>query len=125
MHRARTVHPFNLDNLPEAIVLLFCCPMRCRVAELVPHFTPYANKVEGYVDKNWRLSVTRRGWYIERVVFRQKAGFFYLTVPYRIPPKWGPHTSTSHGFVSVFNLVSKDDDCPPWQHGTSTSNALN
>ena len=41
-HRARTVHLFYLDNLPNTIVLLCCCPVRCRVGELVPHFTPHA-----------------------------------------------------------------------------------
>ena len=38
MHRA----PFYLDSFPDTIVLLFCCPMSCRVAELVPHFTLHA-----------------------------------------------------------------------------------
>ena len=38
----RTVHLFYLDNLPDPIVLLCCCPVRCRVAELVPHFTLHA-----------------------------------------------------------------------------------
>ena len=27
-HRARTVHLFYLDDLPDAIVLLRCCPLR-------------------------------------------------------------------------------------------------
>ena len=42
---ARTVHLFNLDNLPDSIVLLRCCLVRCRVAELVPHFTLYALRI--------------------------------------------------------------------------------
>ena len=37
-----TVHLVYLDNLPDAIVLLCCCPVRCCVAELVPHFNPKA-----------------------------------------------------------------------------------
>ena len=42
MHRACTVHLFYLDNLPDPIVLLCCCPVRCHVAELVPYFTLHA-----------------------------------------------------------------------------------
>ena len=42
VHYAHTVHLFYLDNLPDAIVSLRCCLVRCRVAELVPHFTMYA-----------------------------------------------------------------------------------
>ena len=41
-HRARTVHLFYLDNLLDPVVFLCCCPVRCRVAELVPQFTLYA-----------------------------------------------------------------------------------
>ena len=48
-HCARTVHLFHLDNLPDAIVLLCCCPVRCRVAELVPHFTLHALKIASYM----------------------------------------------------------------------------
>ena len=33
---------FISDNLPDTIVLLWCCPVRCYVAELVPHFTLHA-----------------------------------------------------------------------------------
>ena len=36
---ARTMHLFSLDNLPDTIVLLCCSPVRCCVAELVPHFS--------------------------------------------------------------------------------------
>ena len=38
-HHACTVHLFYLDDLLVLIVLLGCCPLRCCVAELVPHFT--------------------------------------------------------------------------------------
>ena len=44
MHRARTMQLFYSDNLPDTIVLLCCCPVRCCVAELVPHVTPHALK---------------------------------------------------------------------------------
>ena len=37
-HCVHTVHLFYLDNLCDPIVLLGCCPLRCCVAELVPHF---------------------------------------------------------------------------------------
>ena len=36
---ASTMHLFYSGNLPDTIVLLCCCPVRCRVAEPVPHFT--------------------------------------------------------------------------------------
>ena len=39
---ARTMCLFYLDNLPDTIVLLCCCPVRCCAAELVPHFTLHA-----------------------------------------------------------------------------------
>ena len=39
MHRACNVHFFCLDNLPDTIVVLCCCPVRCCIAELVPHLT--------------------------------------------------------------------------------------
>ena len=48
-HRARTVHLFYLDNLPDAIVLLCCCSLRCRVAEPVPHFTLHALRTALYM----------------------------------------------------------------------------
>ena len=47
--RARTVHHFCLDNLLDAIVLLCCCPVRCRVVELVPHFTLHALRTALYM----------------------------------------------------------------------------
>ena len=48
-HGVRTVHLFYLDNLLDAIVLLCCCPVRCRVAELVPHFTLHALRTALYM----------------------------------------------------------------------------
>ena len=42
MHRARTVQLFYSDDLPDTLFLLCCCPVRCCVAELVPHFTLHA-----------------------------------------------------------------------------------
>ena len=48
-HRARTVHLFYLDNIPDAIVLPCCCPVRRRVAELVPHFTLCALRTALYM----------------------------------------------------------------------------
>ena len=47
--RVRTMQFFYLDILPNAIVLRCFCPMRCRVAELVPHFTSYAPRTALYV----------------------------------------------------------------------------
>ena len=44
-HCARTVHLFHVGNLLDAIVLLHCCPVRCCVAELVPHFTLYELRI--------------------------------------------------------------------------------
>ena len=41
-HRMRIMHLLYLDNLPDATVLLCCYPVRCRVAELVPHFILHA-----------------------------------------------------------------------------------
>ena len=49
-HRTHTVHLFYLYNLPNTIVLLCCCPVRCRVAELVPHFTLHAHVLGVYLD---------------------------------------------------------------------------
>ena len=42
MHLVRTIRLFYLDNLPDTIVPLCCCPLRCCVPELVPHFTLHA-----------------------------------------------------------------------------------
>ena len=42
MHRARTVQLFHSHKLPDTIVLLCCCPVRCCVAELIPYFTLHA-----------------------------------------------------------------------------------
>ena len=47
--RARTVRLFYLYNLPDTIVLLCCCPMRCCVAELVTHFTLHALRTALYM----------------------------------------------------------------------------
>ena len=44
-----TLHLFYLDTLPDAIVLLCCCPVRCRVVELVPHFTLHAVRTALYM----------------------------------------------------------------------------
>ena len=49
MHYARTVHLFYFDNLPDATVLLCYCPERCRVAQLVPHFTLHAPRTALYM----------------------------------------------------------------------------
>ena len=49
MHRARTVHLFYSDNLPDTILLLCCCPVRCRVAELVPYCTLHALRIALYM----------------------------------------------------------------------------
>ena len=38
-HCAHTVHLFYLDIFPVPAVLLGCCPLRCCVAKLLPHFT--------------------------------------------------------------------------------------
>ena len=48
-HRAHTVHLFYFDDLPSTIVLLSCCPGRCHVAELVPHFTLHALRTAMYM----------------------------------------------------------------------------
>ena len=48
MHRARAVHLFYFDSFPDPIVLLCGCPVRCRVAELVPHFTLHALRTALY-----------------------------------------------------------------------------
>ena len=39
------MHLFYSDNFLDAIVLLCCCLMKCRVAELVPHFTLHALRI--------------------------------------------------------------------------------
>ena len=44
-HRARTVHLSYLDNLPDTIVLLCCCPVRCCVPQQVRHFTLRALRI--------------------------------------------------------------------------------
>ena len=49
MHRARTVHLFYFNNLPDPVVLLCCWPVRCLVAELVPHFTLHALRTAWYM----------------------------------------------------------------------------
>ena len=36
-------------DLLDAIVLLCCCPVRCRVVELVPHFTLHALRTALYM----------------------------------------------------------------------------
>ena len=38
-----------LDNLPDTIVLLCCCPVRCCIAELVPHCTLHALRTALYM----------------------------------------------------------------------------
>ena len=48
-HRAPTVQFFYLDNLLDAMVLLCYCPVRCRVAELVPHFNLHALRTALYM----------------------------------------------------------------------------
>ena len=48
-HCVHTVHLFYLDNLRDAIVLLCCCPVRCRVAELVPRFSLHALRTALYM----------------------------------------------------------------------------
>ena len=52
-----STHGFILDNFPVLIfVLLGCCPLRCRVAKLVPHFTINTLRVALYM-----LSLGLRG----------------------------------------------------------------
>ena len=50
------MHLFYLDNLPNTIVLLCCGPVRCRVAELVPHFTLHALRTALYMLFPWSIA---------------------------------------------------------------------